>query len=896
MTERPTVERELPSLLRREMRLLESALLRILEEAGGPELVAAVESVRRATVALREDPVEANRQAVVDIVSALDLERAEQVARAFTIYFQLVNLAEEHHRVHDLRERGREEDPLHDSVAEAVRTVREWEGDEALSRLLRRLEVTPVLTAHPTEARRRAVVEALNRIAAQIARLDDPRLTISEETEIQRRLLEEVAILWRTDQLRPQKPTPLDEVRAVMALFDESIFGVTPAVYRALDHALEPGNPGERPPAFRAFIRWGSWVGGDRDGNPSVTPETTIDAVGIQADHVLRGLESGCRSVSKAMGASAGDAPANDELLKVLDDEEHVFPEAAAALRERMADQPHRRMLLLVAERIAATRGDDPGRYGEPEELLDDLRLVQRSLDEAGAPRLAYGELQHLVWQAETFGFHLASLEVRQHAEVLRATLRELIPAAPDDAHELNRLAIEGWPKGTAPLSDRSLDVLETFRAMQEVQRRYGPEGCHRFVVSFTRTAADVVAVRALARLAVPDGALALDVVPLFESWNELERAPDILDELFELQGADAWLESRGRRLEVMLGYSDSAKEVGVLATNIRLYKTQAELAEWANGRNIELTLFHGRGGALGRGGGPTNRAIWAQAPGSVSGRFKVTEQGEVTFARYSNPQIAHRHLEQVTNAVLLASTRTSEAKADAVKRHEQAAARMAKESMRAYKELVGREGFVEFFLATTPIDEIGRLPIGSRPASRGESGDFESLRAIPWVFAWAQSRCNLPGWYGLGAGLRAVAKDYGGMDELRAMYTDWPFFTSLLENAELSLIKADMPIAQLYFGLGDRPELAAMIEEEYRRTVELVLAVTGHSHLLAEESRLRRDIELRNPYIDALSFLQVRFLREIRDGILDADSAAQTSRLVQLTVNGVAAGLQNTG
>jgi phosphoenolpyruvate carboxylase len=405
--------------------------------------------------------------------------------------------------------------------------------------------------------------------------------------------------------------------------------------------------------------------------------------------------------------------------------------------------------------------------------------------------------------------------------------------------------------------------------------------------------------VRALGRLAVPDGSLRLDVVPLFESSRELARAPEILDELFELPGAAAWLDGRGRRLEVMLGYSDSAKEVGVLAANLILYRTQADLVRWAAERSVKLTIFHGRGGALGRGGGPTNRAIWAQAPGSVAGRFKVTEQGEVTFARYANPQIAQRHLEQVTNAVLLASTPTAERRRDEEARHAETAARMAAASEAAYRELIQQPGFVAFFLAATPVDEIGQLALGSRPAHRAAgaaANDVASLRAIPWVFSWTQARVNLAGWFGLGSGLAAIAERPGGLEELRAMYEDWPFFTSMIGNAELSLLKADLPIARLHMDLAERPEIAEMIEREFERTRELVLAVTGHDELLADQPRLRRDVELRNPYVDALSFLQVRFLGDLKRGVPDEETRAHVLRLVQITVNGVAAGLQNTG
>src|SRR6266545_1611852 len=435
-------------------------------------------------------------------------------------------------------------------------------------------------------------------------------------------------------------------------------------------------------------------------------------------------------------------------------------------------------------------------------------------------------------------------------------------------------------------------------RAMAELQERHGPAACRRYVVSFTRAAADLAAVRALARLAVPDGSLALEVVPLFESRADLQAATTVLDEYLALPGVAAELDGRGRRLEVMLGYSDSAKDAGFLAANLALYRAQGALAAWARDNHVELVLFHGRGGALGRGGGPANRAVRGQAPGSVAGRFKVTDQGEVIFARYGNPAIGHRHLEQVTNAVLLASTPAAEAALRrAGQRFAEPAERMAAASEEAYRALVAQPGFAEFFGLVTPIDEISRLPLGSRPARRDAGGagamDLAALRAIPWVFAWGQTRCNLPGWYGLGSGLEAVAGQPDGLELLRAMHAEWPFFASLLENAEMSLAKADPMIAELYLDLGGRPELKAMIAEEYRRTRALVLAVGGGTHLLDRRPILRRAVALRNPYVDALSFIQVRALAALRAGSPDARRMAE---LVLLTAGGVAAGLQNTG
>lgn len=887
-----TASAEVPAALRREVRLLGETLGRVLIEAGGEELLHDVERLRRATIALRREPTEARRQHVLEVARSFAPERAEQVARAFTAYFQLVNLAEEHDRVRKSRELAREPEPLDDSLEAAVRDV----GKRTLPALLERLEVTPVLTAHPTEARRRAVVETLWRIGALLERLDDPRLSRPEGEDVRRRLHEEVSALWHTDPLRRHRPEPLDEVRAAMALFDQTIFLAVPRVYRELDRSLSPNDVGARPPAFeRAWLRFGSWIGGDRDGHAGVTHAVTSKTLEIQAEHVLRGLENAARRIGRSLAVSDLEVPPSAELLASLERDARAFPREIKGLHRRLPDAPHRWKLMLVAARLLATRTHGAGAYRGPSALLEDLRMLQRSLAGGGAARLAFGEVQHLIWQAETFGFHLASLEVRQHAGVHSRVLSELgVPVG--DAAGLDRLATEGWgrrrPSGSR--SHEAEEALATFRTMAELQARFGTQACTRYVVSFTSSAADVVAVEALARLAVPAGVpLELEVVPLFESRTDLRNAPRVLDELLALPGFRSRVEARGQRLEVMLGYSDSAKDAGMLAANLAIYRAEGELAAWARRNGIELTLFHGRGGALGRGGGPTNRAILGQAPGSVGGRFKLTEQGEITFARYGNLRVAQRHLEQVTHAVLIASTREHEKRARAVwNRFHRTAERMAAESERAYRALVGSEGFVGFFRHVTPMDEIEQLPLGSRPARRSREGGLEQLRAIPWVFAWGQTRCNLPGWFGLGSGLEAVASTLEGLGELRTMHREWPWFTSLMENAEMSLAKADLPVAQLYLELGEREDLASAIEEEFARTVRWVLEVTEHAELLEGRPLLKRAIDLRNPYVDALSFLQIEVLRKLRAGTgTDAER-----RLALITINGVAAGLQNTG
>ena len=842
------------------MRLLTTMLGDAIAESDGEELLATVEALRTATIAYRGHATEARLQRITGLVDGLDLRRAEDVIRAFTCYFQLVNLAEERHRVRTLRRRARSGKPVKDSIGAR--------DDVAIDDL----RIRPVLTAHPTEAKRRAVVEHLWRIGALVEQLEDLPLGASEEQEVRRRLREEIAGLWRTDPIRPHRPEPLDEVRAVLALFDQTIFTTLPAVMREMERRLDPEGVGTRPPGFETFLRWGTWVGGDRDGNPGVTAEVTRAAMAIQSDHVLRGLEAASRRIARTLSVSDRDVPPTRTLQRALQRAAAAMPRVAAELERKLSDAPHRRMLGLAAHRLAATREEAPGAYNSPTDLLRDIDLLQRSLARGGVPRLAYGELQHLRWQVEAFGFHLASMEVRQHSSVLAAALIE----------------IAGEGHASARPSAQAREVLATFRAVAEIQRRFGAEACDHVVVSFTRSADDLTGVVRLARLSVPEDPPEVVPVPLLESRADLAAAAGILDDWISRPEGRRLLRRREGELEVMVGYSDSAKEAGMLAANLELYRAQREMAAWARDRGLRLTIFHGRGGALGRGGGPASAAITAQPPGSVAGRFKVTEQGEVAFARYGDPALARRHLEQITNAVVRASAAT--ATDDPADRFTDEIELLTDASRAHYEDLVHDEGFVELFRRVTPIAQIGTLPIASRPTSRGigDATALEDLRAIPWVFAWGQSRINLTGWYGLGAGLAAVAGRRGGLPTLRAMAREWPFFSTLLDNAELSLAKADPAIARRYLARGGRTDLSAKILDEMSRTTELVLSVTGHDRLLDGRPDLQRAIEYRNPYVDALSFLQIRFL--------DERASTRTERLIQASISGVAAGLQNTG
>jgi phosphoenolpyruvate carboxylase len=893
---------QLPAVMRRDVRLLGELLGDVIRESGGQDLLDDVERLRRTVIAARERPppgdgADPAGDEIAAMVAGWPLARAELVAKAFTIYFHLTNLAEERHRVRTLRGQAdlAQENweagggPRRESLAAAV--ARFATEPDQLRELLARLRIEPVLTAHPTEARRRAVAGTLRRTAVLIEALDTARVP-AELAEVRRRLREEIGLLWLTSPLRVKPIGPVDEVRTVMAVFDDTLFSLAPAFYRALDQACHglPGTGGGPAPAVAACLRFGSWVGADRDGNPTVTAQVTRDAAAIHAEHALLALEAATTRVGRALTIHAASAPPGADLALALEAAETEHPELLAGIGARSPEEPYRTFVLLLAERLRATRLRQADlAYPDCAAFLADLRLVQASLVRAGAARQAYGELQNLIWQAETFGFHAASLEVRQHSAVHARALAE----------------IEAGGEASA----QTAEVLATLRAIGWIQGRFGVDACRRYVVSFTRSADDVAAVYRLARLAVRSGPPpVLDVVPLFESGADLRNATCVLDGMLELEPVRARMaESEGRRgggreLEVMLGYSDSAKELGPVSATLALYDAQERLAGWAAEHKVRLTLFHGRGGALGRGGGPAGRAVLAQAPGSVDGRLKVTEQGEVIFARYGHPVIAQRHLEQVTSAVLLASAPgAADSARAAARRFRPVADRMAAAALRRYRELVEAPGFAEWLARLSPLDELSRMRIGSRPARRGggSATDLAELRAIPWVFAWSQTRLNLPGWYGLGSGLAAVLHRPGGLGEARQAYQGWPLLTVLLENAEMSLAKTDRRMAARHLALGGRDDLSAAVLAEYDRTRRLLLEVTRHERLLANRPVLSRAVTLRDPYVDALSYLQLRALAGLRAGPGDAAAAGQRDqleRLLLLSVNGVAAGLQNTG
>ena len=890
------------NVLAREVRLLGALLGEIIVEQAGAEIFDLVESTRLGAIAARR---RGSDERVAFDVLPVDAETLEGVVRAFGLYFQLINLAE-----------------ARDRVRRATRLARTTAGRSEGARLrasLRRpdvrealavVRISPVFTAHPTEARRRTVLVALRRIARLLEHADDPRLTPSGDRDLRRQLREEIAVLWRTAELRRGAPSPLDEVRTAMVVFDETLYRLTPQLYGLVDTFM-PGPRSARlreleQPAVPAFLRFGSWIGGDRDGHPMVTAAITEEAVRIHADHVLRGHEAVASRLSQSLAMKIRGAAVPHALTARLAADAFAMPRLAASLTERFPDEPFRQRLGFVAERLRHTRvrllgerrGATTAGYANPGELLDELREIQAALVDIRLARSAWGDVHDFVWQVETFGFHLASMEVRQHAAV-------------------HRRALAGGAGEAAEPPDRE-EVLETFRAIRRIQRDFGVASLSRYVISFTVGARDVLDVLDLAAAAGVADAVVLDVVPLFESSDALTAAGEILDALLADDRYRAHLRTRDDRQEVMLGYSDSNKESGYVAANWLLHQAQADLASVAVRHGIELTLFHGRGGAIGRGGGQLELAVAAQPAGSVSGRLKVTEQGEVVWTRYGDPELALQHLSALTGAALDSIPRPDAAPGarDEPRDAELVMAELAAAARAAYRSLVHDDpGFAGFFTRMTPIDEIARLQLGSRPpkrpAGRPDDRSIDDLRAIPWVFAWAQARVGIPGWFGLGTAIEAFERAHplDGDIRLGELYSAWPFFRSLVDHARLALRRADVAIAKGYATLASEPgddARWAAIEAEFHRTVDAVgrlpaMAATQGAGLSARDDAeaARRSTALRAPYVDTLSVLQLELLRVLREREArdPEDPTLPVIRpLIALTISGLSAALQGTG
>ncbi|SEO46864.1 Phosphoenolpyruvate carboxylase, type 1 [Luteibacter sp. UNC138MFCol5.1] len=886
--------------LREDVRRLGALVGQMLAEQGGQSFFERVEHVRTAAIHRRRSGAAVD--ALADSLTGLDAADAESLARAFATYFQAVNTAERVHRIRRRRDYQREGGaPQPESLA-AVLALLKKDGvtKEELSRLLDRLDVEPVFTAHPTEAVRRSLLEKEQEIVRALVDEFDPTRTPQELRDDDARILMALSAGWQTAEASPVRPSVQDEFDHVGFYISRPIYRVLPALYESMQQAIAD-TYGEDVVVPR-LLRFATWVGGDMDGNPNVNAETISATLAAQRTLVLERYVEDVVALGRLLSQTQDRVTLDDRLQRRIEDYRERLPEAAARIRPRHGDMPYRAFLTFVAARLAATLDEGEEGYATAAEFIDDIALIEKSLvNHSGRHAGAYA-VGRLLWRARTFGFHLARLDVRQDARVHDEALAALL----DDADWQN-LDTAARVKALRPFAagERSFVAGEgheaagmlrdVFATLADSRKRYGHEATGLYIISMAETAADVLAVLALARRGglLEDGRVPLDVAPLFETIDDLSGGAQTLQALLDDPVYRAHLKARGDRQWVMLGYSDSGKDGGTVASKWSLQRAQVELLEVAAKAGIRVAFFHGRGGSASRGGSRITPALMASPRGSVAGTLRVTEQGEVIHRKYGIRALAVRNLEQTLGAVMRASLRPRDAEAREAG-WKDTMARLSDESRKAYRAFVDTEGFVDYFRGATPIDVIERMTLGSRPARRRSMKGVEDLRAIPWVFSWTQCRAVLTGWYGLGSALDAVAKDCGE-DTLVKMARDWPFFSTMLDDVEMVLAKADIDIAEAFSVLAGplHERFFPMVRAEFEGTVRWVLKLKGADELLAGDPRLATSIRLRNPYVDPMSLLQVDLLRRWR--ATGGKDEALLKALVAC-VNGVSQGLQNTG
>lgn len=903
-------------VFRRDVRYLAGMLGEVIRRREGEAAFLLVEEIRALT-RNRRDGHAASEAVLFEKIQSLDERQFAILIRAFSIYFDLVNLSEDRRRARVLQEREAQRPgvPRGESVGAALETLKKnGVSTSAVGALLDKLNIELVFTAHPSEAKRRTVRQKVRDIRQQLARLDGAPLPL-DESDARRRIEAAVLALWQTDFLRPRRPTVLEEVERGLS-FAPTLWDIVPAVAQDLRTAVAANYPeltGKEP----AFLTFGSWIGGDRDGHPFVTAEVTERTLrwlrATALEHHLRVAED----VRGRLCISESSSPTSQSLQTAIDDSLNRWPDVSALVDPVSPNETYRRWLTVVRWRIQRTLDSSKsnalleGGYERAADLLRDLNLIADSLTAAGSELLLYDGLQQWIDQVRAFGFHFACLDVRQESSHYTAALAELFKALGDERDyasldEAGRVAVlsrpapNGFPS-VESLSDEAKEVVALFRMLVRTATAWGPDVLGGHVVSMTHSPSDLLAVHWLWETACNEtDALkdrpAIAIVPLFETIADLERAGRTLEASLANPAYAQVVKRQGGVQTVMVGYSDSTKDGGYLAATWALYRAEKELADVAAKHGVRLILFHGRGGALGRGGGPAARGILSLPTNAVGGALRMTEQGEVLAERYDDPVIAKRHVEQVTWATLLVSGLEAKAPpAEWVK----AAEALADDAFREYRALVEEPGFLDFFQAATPIDEIEKLGIGSRPSRRKGRSSLSDLRAIPWVFAWTQGRFILPAWYGMGAALLRAA-ERGGWRRYQELYQEWPYFQATIDNAALALAKTDAAVAAEYSRLVEDAELRdrvwGRISAEHERSREAVLKVKKVDDLLADVPWFAHSLKKRNPYVDPLNLMQVELIRRLRVPEIDEPKRERLQELLHLTIKGVAAGMRTTG
>jgi phosphoenolpyruvate carboxylase len=925
--ENQTVDKQPSShhLLRRDVRFLGEILGKVLVYQGGHELLDVVEKIRELSKSLRTEFDSTIYHQFKNIIKDLSPTIRHHVIRAFAIYFQLVNIAEQVHRIRRKRdyERSAGESIQPGSIESMIQKLQnDHISINNLRNLLSRMSLELVMTAHPTEATRRVVLDIHHRISFDLMNLDHPSYTHHERKALHRKIFSEVLNLWQTDELRERKPTVLDEVKNGLYYFDQTLFDVLPEIYQEIERCLNQSYPQENW-HIPSFLKFGSWIGGDRDGNPSVTHQVTWDTLNIQRDLVLNKYEERLNQLLQHMSFSENIVEVSEKLLaSVLEDQHNMeYPfDLLISVKE-----PYRLKVTYMIQKIRQVKNKalaSNQKYKSPQEFIEDLFILDESLRMHNAHYVADQYVRKLIRQVELFGFHLVTLDVRQHSKEHELTMSEIlnmmgIAKNYGELSESEKITIlSSLLSDPRPITSTFItytpstqECLDVYHKIYQAQQEFGVECVRSYLISMTQGASDILEVLVLGKEAglyrrdhSGNVTCTFQSVPLFETIDDLHAAPKIMDVLLSIPAYKASLNTETMLQEIMLGYSDSNKDGGVITANWELRVAMKSITQIADHHGVKVKFFHGRGGALGRGGMPLNRSILAQPFETLGGGIKITEQGEVLSSRYALQGIAYRSLEQATYALISAFSMTETTQSLEEQEWEQVMIGISKNAQIKYQDLIFRDPeFLSFFKESTPLPEIGDLNIGSRPAKRKNSDRFEDLRAIPWVFAWTQSRYLLPAWYAAGTGLNSFYQGkVQNMNILRKMYQEWPYFRSMIDTLQMALAKADLNIAREY-GRMVKNQLTSnriyqLIKDEYDLTKWIVLELTEQKEILDHVPVIQESIKLRNPYVDPLSYLQVELLlelRECREHNLDDSSLL---RGVLLTINGIAAGLRNTG
>ncbi|WP_273835397.1 phosphoenolpyruvate carboxylase [Guptibacillus sedimenti] len=900
--------------LRRDINMLGSLLGDVLVQHGGKELLDMVESIREKTKSLRTAADLETSQQLKETIQTLQPPMRKQVIRAFALYFHLVNIAEQNHRIRRRRDYQmlEEEQSQPGSIPHAISLLKKNNvPGELIEDTLSSLSLELILTAHPTEATRRSVLEIHKRIAKSLQQLDNPLLTKREQKALKADLLNEITILWQTDELRHKKPSVMDEVNMGLFYFEETLFEVLPQIHQELEECLKEHYPDAKWEVPN-ILKFGSWIGGDRDGNPFVTPEVTWNTLERQREVVISKYKDSVKDLMRQLSQSTNRISICSELMESIEEDKRQLPNTK---EWGVPHEAYRVKLAYVLEKLS--RVNRVNGYKNTEQFIADLKLISNSLRQHFPEGAHFSQLNKLIRQASLFGFHLATLDVRNHSGEHEGAIAEILNrvnmasdyAALEEEQKVRLLtSILEDPRPVLSTyedySEKTRKIIDIFTMIKKAHQEFGTKSISVYLISMTRSASDLLEVLVLAKEANiyrlhADGSVEsdLNIAPLLETIDDLKAGPSIMKRLFELPVYKNHLAKLENRQEIMLGYSDGSKDGGTLTANWKLYQAQQEISSIASEKNLRLKFFHGRGGALGRGGGPLRRSLLSQPPETYTAGVKITEQGEVLSSRYLLYDIAYRSLEQATTTLLTSAVSGIETDQRQEKWHKMME-EMSAVSLKSYQSLVFEDdGFLAYFKQGTPLPELGALNIGSRPMSRKGTDHFDDLRAIPWVFAWTQSRQLMPAWYASGTGLTKLATTEEGLKNLKEMYQNWPFFASLIDNLQMGLMKADLATAEKYMSLIDDEQLAnrifGKIVDEYHRTKDVILTITGQEELLDGTPNIKDSIRLRNPYVDPLSSLQVELISTYRSQGSEDDELLKE---ILLTINGIAAGLRNTG